>query len=101
MEGSNLTYAQITTISQNLQNYAKDMQTVLDEITSYVSKIGNEDVWGGSAAMESRNKFDSLQAKFADFYKAVNDFGDTLNKVAEIYEKFDKNVKTNASTLAN
>ena len=38
---------------------------------------------------------------FGEFYKAVNDFGDTLNKVAEIYEKFDKNVKTNASTLAN
>lgn len=92
MEGSNLTYAQITTISQNLQNYAKDMQSVLDEITSYVSKIGNEDVWGGSAAMESRTKFDSLQAKFADFYKAVNDEAAHLTTVVENYQKADSQI---------
>lgn len=92
MEGSNLTYAQITTISQNLQNYAKDMQAVLDEITSYVSKIGNEDIWGGSAAMESRAKFDSLQAKFADFYKAVTDESAHLTTVVENYQKADNQI---------
>lgn len=92
MEGSNLTYAQITTISQNLQNYAKDMQSVLDEITSYVSKIGNEDVWGGSAAMESRTKFDSLQAKFVDFYNAVNDEATHLATVVENYQKADSQI---------
>ena len=30
MNGSNLTYSQITAISQSLQNYSKDMQIVLE-----------------------------------------------------------------------
>ncbi len=92
MESSNLTYAQITTISQNLQNYAKDMQAILDEITQYVSKIGNEDVWGGNAAMESRSKFDTLNAKFADFYKAVNDEAAHLTTVVENYQRADSQI---------
>lgn len=89
MNGSNLTYAQIKTISQNLQNYSKDMQTVLDDITSLVNKIGNEDVWGGTAAEDSRSKFNTLQVKFADFYKAVTDEAAHLNTVVENYQKAD------------
>lgn len=89
MNGSNLTYAQITTISQNLQNYAKDMRNVLDEITEYVNRIGNEDIWGGTAAEDSKTKFNTLNAKFADFYKAVTDEAAHLSTVVENYQKAD------------
>ena len=89
---SNLTYAQITTISQNLANYAKDMQGILDEIVQLISKVGNEDVWGGDAAVESRNKFDNLNAKFADFYKAVTDESAHLAQVVENYQKADTQI---------
>lgn len=89
MNGSNLTYAQITTISQNLQNYAKDMQTVLDDIVELVSRIGNEDIWGGTAAEDSKTKFNTLNAKFADFYKAVTDEAAHLTTVVENYQKAD------------
>ena len=89
---SNLTYGQISTISQNLQNYAKDMQTVLDEIVELVSKVGNEDIWGGTAAVESKSKFDNLNAKFADFYKAVNDEAAHLAQVVANYQKADQQI---------
>ena len=89
---SNLTYAQITTISQNLSNYAKDMQAILDEIVQLTSKVGNEDVWGGTAAVESRTKFDSLNAKFADFYKAVMDESAHLAQVVANYQKADTQI---------
>ena len=89
MNGSNLTYAQITTIAQNLQNYSNDMQTVLDDIVALVDKIGNEDVWGGTAAEDSKSKFNTLNAKFADFYKAVTDESAHLATVVENYQKAD------------
>ena len=89
MNGSNLTYAQITTISQNLQNYSKDMQNVLDEITGLVGRIGNEDIWGGTAAEDVKSKFNTLNAKFADFYKAVTDESAHLAQVVENYQKAD------------
>ena len=47
MNGSTLTYSQIISVSSNLNSYARDMQAILDEITSLASRVGNEDVWAG------------------------------------------------------
>lgn len=94
MNGSNLTYAQITTISQNLQNYSKDMQTVLEDIINLANRIGNEDVWGGTAAEDAKQKFNTLNAKFADFYKAVNDEAAHLTAVVENYQKVDTQLQS-------
>ena len=69
MNGSTLTYSQITSVSSNLNSYAREMQAILDEITQLSSRLGNEDVWAGNAAMESRQKFNTISAKFADFTK--------------------------------
>ena len=52
MNGSTLTYSQIISVSSNLNSYAREMQAILDEITSLASRLGNEDVWAGNAAME-------------------------------------------------
>ncbi|MBP3907004.1 MAG: hypothetical protein J6D12_07825, partial [Peptostreptococcaceae bacterium] len=64
MNGSNLTYSQITAISQSLQNYSKDMQIVLEDIIALANRIGSEDIWGGNAAENAKSKFNTLQAKF-------------------------------------
>lgn len=92
MNGSNLTYAQIQATSQNLSAYARKMETILGEITQLVSRIGNEDVWAGTAALNSKSKFEALNAKFADFYKAVTDEATHLNTVVENYQKADQKV---------
>ena len=89
MNGSNLTYSQITAISQSLQNYSKDMQIVLEDIIALANRIGSEDIWGGNAAENAKSKFNTLQAKFADFYKAVNDEATHLTAVVENYQKVD------------
>lgn len=89
MNGSNLTYSQITAISQSLQNYSKDMQIVLEDIIALANRIGSEDIWGGNAAENAKGKFNTLQAKFADFYKAVTDEATHLNTVVENYQRVD------------
>ena len=89
MNGSTLTYSQIMSVSSNLNSYAREMQAILDEITTLSSKIGNEDVWAGNAAMESKQKFNTISAKFADFYKAVTDEAAHLTSVVENYKKTD------------
>ncbi len=92
MDNSNLTYDQIKGISANLNTYAKEMENILNEITQLVSKIGHEDVWGGTAALNSKSKFDSLNSKFESFYKAVTDESVHLNTVIENYQKVDKQI---------
>lgn len=92
MNGSTLTYSQITSVSSNLNSYAREMQAILDEITRLLSRLGNEDVWAGNAAMESRQKFKTISAKFADFYKAVTDEAAHLTSVVENYQKADTQI---------
>ncbi|MBO6145374.1 MAG: WXG100 family type VII secretion target [Bacilli bacterium] len=92
MNGSTLTYEQINAASSNLNQYATEMQAILDEIVSYLSRIGNDDVWSGTAAMASKEKFNTLQAKFGDFYKAVTDEANHLATVVENYKKADTQV---------
>lgn len=89
MQGSNLTYEQVLAISQSLNKYASDMQTVLEEITQLTSKIGNEDVWGGTAAMNAKQKFSNLSANFEEFYNAVLTESKYLANVVENYKKTD------------
>ena len=92
MNGSTLTYSQIISVSSNLNSYAREMQAILDEITSLASRLGNEDVWAGNAAMESKQKFNAVSAKFADFYKALTDEAAHLSSVVENYKKADSQI---------
>ena len=92
MNGSTLTYSQIISVSSNLNSYAREMQAILDEITSLASRLGNEDVWAGNAAMESKQKFNAVSAKFDDFYKAVTDEAAHLSSVVENYKKADSQI---------
>lgn len=92
MNGSSITYSQIMNASSNLNSYAKEMQSILEEITTLTSKIGNDNIWAGNAAMESKNKFNTLSAKFADFYKAVMDESAHLASVVENYKQADAQI---------
>ena len=89
MQGSNLTYEQVLAISQSLDKYASDMQIILDEITALSSKIGNEDIWGGQAAMNAKSKFSDLSIKFGEFKEAVKEESKFLNNVIENYKQTD------------
>lgn len=89
MQGSNLTYEQVLTISQTLNKYASDMQIILDEIIQLTAKIGNEDIWGGTAALNAKSKFANLSGKFGEFYEAIQLESKFLATVVENYKKTD------------
>lgn len=89
MNGSVLTYERIRTIASNLESESNSMQVVLEDIMQLLSQVGNEDVWAGIAAEDAKQKFNSLQAKFADFYKAVKEESQFLVTSVENYEKTD------------
>ena len=90
---------QVRNAATTIKKHANNLNSILSDVKKQMNTISNS--WKSSAQEQYTKNFNSLSKNFGEFYKAVNDFGDTLNKVAENYEKFDKNVKTNASNLAN
>lgn len=94
MQGSTLSYDEIQEISSQLSKCSKEMESNLDEIRTEFNKVGQDNVWSGSAAAEAKATFDRLSAKFPEFVTAVRECSDYLAKVVEIYKSVDDQAKT-------
>lgn len=89
MDFSKLTYAQVQSIATQLKSYSTQMESLLNEIKSKFEKIGNDEVWSGTAAAEAKSTFDKLSAKFPEFSVAIDDCHTYLNQVVESYKAVD------------
>ena len=69
------------------------MESLLNEIKALFDKVGTDDVWSGTAASATKEKFDTLSAKFPEFSQAVNDCYKYLLSVVENYKAVDNAVK--------
>lgn len=93
MDFSKLSYAEVTAASNELNSAANDMNALLDEIKMLFSKIGEDNVWSGTAASNAKELFDTLSAKFPEFYQAVSDCSKYLNSVVANYQAVDSAIK--------
>lgn len=93
MDFSKLSYAEVTAASNELNSAANDMNALLDEIKMLFSKIGEGNVWSGTAASNAKELFDTLSAKFPEFYQAVSDCSKYLNFVVANYQAVDSAIK--------
>jgi WXG100 family type VII secretion target len=92
MDFSKLSYAQVTSMAEQLKASSTQMESLLNEIKSLFNKIGNDDVWSGTAASSTKETFDSLSAKFPEFSQAINDCYKYLSSVVANYQAVDKMV---------
>ena len=92
MDFSRLSYGQITSLAEQLNNAASQMETTLNEVKTLFNKVGTDDVWSGTAASATKEKFDMLSAKFPEFSQAVNDCYKYLLSVVENYQAVDSGV---------
>lgn len=93
MDFSRLSYGQITSIAEQLNSSSAQMESLLNEIKALFDKVGTDDVWSGTAASATKEKFDTLSAKFPEFSQAVNDCYKYLLSVVENYKAVDNAVK--------
>lgn len=89
MDFSKLSYEQVVSIADQLQSSSTSMETLLNELKTLFENIGNEQVWSGTAASQTKDKFDALSAKFPEFYMAINDCYKYLTNVVENYKSVD------------
>ena len=89
MDFSKLSYSQVQSLAEKLNTSSTTMETLLSEIKTLFEKIGNEEVWSGTAAAQTKDQFDVLSAKFPEFSSAVNDCYKYLLTVVENYKAVD------------
>lgn len=90
MDFSKLSYGQVLAMANELSSSAKSMETTLNDVKTLFNKVGTDDVWSGTAASATKEKFDKLSAKFPEFSQAVEDCVKYLNQVVENYQSVDK-----------
>lgn len=93
MDFSRLSYDQVIAASNELKSASNDMNTLLDEMKNLFSKIGEDNVWSGTAASNAKELFDTLSAKFPEFYQAVSDCSEYLSSVVANYQAIDSAIK--------
>ena len=89
MDFSKLSYSQVQSLADQLNSSSTQMESLLTEIKALFEKIGNEEVWSGTAAPQTKEVFDTLSAKFPEFSKSVNDCYRYLISVVENYKSVD------------
>ena len=89
MDFSRLSYSQIQSIAEQLNSSSIQMENLLSEIKTLFGKIGTDDVWNGTAASTTKEKFNELSAKFPEFSQAINDCYKYLMSVLENYKSVD------------
>ena len=89
MDFSKLSYAQVQSIAEQLNSSSLQMESLLTEIKALFEKVGNDDVWSGTAASQTKETFNTLSAKFPEFSQSVNDCYKYLISVVENYKSVD------------
>lgn len=93
MDFSKLSYEQVMAASSELSTSSTEMNGLLDEIKMLFSKIGEDNVWSGTAASNAKELFDALSVKFPEFHEAVSDCSKYLNSVVANYQSVDSAIK--------
>ena len=89
MDFSKLSYGQVQAMADQLNSSSSQMESLLNEIKALFDKVGTDDVWSGTAASQTKERFDTLSAKFNEFSQAINDCYKYLMSVVESYKAVD------------
>ncbi len=92
MDFSKLSYSQVQAMADQLHGASTEMENTLTEIKTLFERVGNDDVWSGTAAATTKEQFDELSSKFPEFSQAVDDCYKYLLSVVERYKSVDKAV---------
>lgn len=89
MDFSRLSYEQVVSMAEQLKNSSMSMEGLLNDIKTLFNNVGNDQVWSGTAASTTKERFDTLSAKFPEFSKAIEDCYKYLMNVVDNYKSVD------------
>lgn len=92
MNFEKVSYGQLASLAQELNNASQNMANILGEVTQTLNKIENTEAWQGDSAQAAKVKFDQLSAKFPEFSEATGKCYTHIMSVIENYKSVDQSV---------
>lgn len=89
---SGLDYNQIDSIAKQLSSKATVMESILNNVSNELDKIGNDGTWSGTAADSAKAEFNSLKQKFPEFKDAIVSCSKYLEQTVNRYKAVDQTV---------
>ncbi len=86
---SGLSYEQITSIADQLNSKAQQMQSLLSQIEVELKKVGDDGTWSGTAASAAYEEFNRLIVKFPEFSQSITDCSTHLKQVVANFQAAD------------
>ena len=79
---------------QGMREAASKMRAIVERMHGNLDEASNDihattDTWQSAAADHLRSKFSDLSPKFEDFYQAITNYADFLDRTAANYEEFE------------
>ena len=79
---------------QGMREAASKMRTIVERMHSNLDEASSDihattDTWQSNAADHLRSKYGDLSPKFEDFYQAITNYADFLDRTAANYEEFE------------
>ncbi len=92
MNYSKISYDQLETLANELNQASRNMENILNEVKELLDRVGNTEAWQGTSAQTAQTKFNQLSAKFPEFYTATGKCYTHIMSVIENYKSVDASV---------
>ncbi len=92
MNYTKLSYGQLESLANELNQASKNMENILNDVKALLNRVTSSGAWEGTSAAQATAKFNELSAKFPEFYTAIGKCHTHLMSVIENYKSVDTSV---------
>ena len=79
MKEFDISYDEVEKIAEQLRTKSSKLKSILDDISTKINEVHTQ-AWNSAAAENHLREYNSLKAKYANFYEKVTNCADFLDK---------------------
>ncbi len=97
IEGLSISFDQVASTANTIRGLNTNLETILSEIKAEMNALSSS--WQSDASDTIRERFNSLDPKFANYKNIVDAYAKFLDNTVTSYETTERAINTNASAF--